>query len=435
MHLNHIGIQNFRCFGQLTLTLEPGLTVLVAENGGGKTAALDAIALGLSPFVQAMLRLKAPTPFSPNDVRLALSPKHTMEAVTPVHLSFEGSWQNQPLAWTMTYPATSRRQRAPELAELTTKLSQTNQRWVAAGPHAAGPVFPLLAYYGTGRLWPATPPKTKTAPLKPTTARAWGYAACLSSSSRYNQLVEWFRRYAYEAQQAQSPHAPQALLHAVQTAVNAVLEPTGWRDLVWDFVADDLAAQHPTLGRLPVRQLSDGLRTAIALVADLAHRAVRLNPQHGEHAPTLTPGLALIDEVDLHLHPTWQQHILGALQQAFPAVQFVVTTHSPQVLTTVRREQLRVLKRQANDQWLANPPTFSPLGQEASDALAHIMNTHPRPTTLPILTQVYAYEQLARAGQRETPAAHQILKELRAAGFEFQPTEQALLDWLSKKHG
>jgi predicted ATP-binding protein involved in virulence len=94
-------------------------------------------------------------------------------------------------------------------------------------------------------------------------------------------------------------------------------------------------AHHDQHGELSVALLSDGIRNMIGMVADIAFRATKLNPQFGFLAAKETPGVVLIDEVDMHLHPEWQQVVLQSLTTAFPALQFIVTTHSPQVLTTV----------------------------------------------------------------------------------------------------
>ena len=82
--------------------------------------------------------------------------------------------------------------------------------------------------------------------------------------------------------------------------------------------------------------LSDGYRNMLAIVADIAHRAGRLNPQLMDKAATETPGIVLIDEVDLHLHPKWQRRVLNDLRTAFPKVQFIVTTHSPFIIQSLK---------------------------------------------------------------------------------------------------
>ena len=78
-------------------------------------------------------------------------------------------------------------------------------------------------------------------------------------------------------------------------------------------------------------------------MADIARRAVILNEQDGAAAPALAEGVVLIDEIDLHLHPHWQQVVLDGLREIFPRLQFIVTTHSPQVLSSAENRQVRHL--------------------------------------------------------------------------------------------
>ena len=82
--------------------------------------------------------------------------------------------------------------------------------------------------------------------------------------------------------------------------------------------------------RIPVNQLSDGYKSTMSLVADIAYRMAVLNPQLLGDVCNETDGIVLIDEVDLHLHPKWQQRILGDLTEIFPKVQFIISTHAPE---------------------------------------------------------------------------------------------------------
>lgn len=96
--------------------------------------------------------------------------------------------------------------------------------------------------------------------------------------------------------------------------------------------------------RIPMNQLSDGYKSTISLVADIAYRMAVLNPQLLERVCMETDGIVLIDEVDLYLHPEWQQRILGDLTAIFPKVQFIVTTHAVPVISSAKSENLRILK-------------------------------------------------------------------------------------------
>lgn len=95
---------------------------------------------------------------------------------------------------------------------------------------------------------------------------------------------------------------------------------------------------------IPLSQMSDGYKSTISLIADIAYRMAVLNPQMGIDVIEKTDGVILIDEVDLHLHPAWQHRILGDLQEIFPRVQFIVTTHAPAVISSAKSENLMILK-------------------------------------------------------------------------------------------
>lgn len=91
---------------------------------------------------------------------------------------------------------------------------------------------------------------------------------------------------------------------------------------------------------LPIEYHSDGVRTYMEMVAELAYRCIVLNGYKGENAVLDTHGIVMIDELDLHLHPSWQKHVVADLQAAFPNIQFIATTHSPFIVQSLAREEL-----------------------------------------------------------------------------------------------
>ncbi|MBF0230613.1 MAG: AAA family ATPase, partial [Desulfamplus sp.] len=153
---------------------------------------------------------------------------------------------------------------------------------------------------------------------------------------------------------------------------------SGWQNIRFSPSAQEVAAEHPDFGILPVSILSDGIRNMIGLLADIAYRAVRLNPHLGNDAVRKTNGIVLIDEVDMHLHPGWQQLVLRDLQHqdAFPEIQFIVTTHNPQVVSTVKKESIRVLEI-GNE--AASVPIARTFGESSNDILETVMHTDFRP--------------------------------------------------------
>jgi predicted ATP-binding protein involved in virulence len=123
---------------------------------------------------------------------------------------------------------------------------------------------------------------------------------------------------------------------------------------------------------LELDQLSAGYRNQIALILDFAYRLSVVNP-HLDN-PLESPAILLIDEIELHLHPKWQQTIIPHLRKIFPNTQLIVTTHSPQVLTTVDYENISILKDNS-----VYHVTESTKGAEAKRMLENILETESRP--------------------------------------------------------
>jgi predicted ATP-binding protein involved in virulence len=184
----------------------------------------------------------------------------------------------------------------------------------------------------------------------------------LSASSSYKQFEQWFgwiyrsfreqQLEAFESETKFDEHSNtfKQSIDVVKNAVNALTQTaTGWGDIAYlSSAQQQIVLKHSKHGIMPLKMLSDGLRNVVVMVADLAFRCSKLNPHHGADAALKTSGVVMIDEVDMFLHPSWQQTIIQSLQTAFPKIQFIVTTHSPQVLTTCKAEQIRVL--QSTDQ-------------------------------------------------------------------------------------
>ena len=90
-------------------------------------------------------------------------------------------------------------------------------------------------------------------------------------------------------------------------------------------------------------QLSSGEKTVLLMVADIARRLVGVKENKSDNILE-TSGMILIDEIQMHLHPNWQRKILPALTKTFPNIQFIVTTHSPQVVSSLDKESVFILE-------------------------------------------------------------------------------------------
>ena len=204
--------------------------------------------------------------------------------------------------------------------------------------------------------------------------------------------------------------------------MNICLSILGWENLEYSSSLKEIVANHPQNGILPISLLSDGIRNMIGLVADIAYRMVRLNPQLGINAVKETPGIVLIDEVDMHLHPEWQQVVIGDLRKAFPKIQFIITTHSPQVLTTVMAESIRKVQWD-NNKAIIQLPEFS-YGFESNRLLEAIQEVNPRPQKLELVQQLNYYLDLVSKDQWDCPEAKKLRTQL---GEWFKGSEPELI--------
>ncbi|MEH2152989.1 AAA family ATPase [Nostoc sp.] len=126
---------------------------------------------------------------------------------------------------------------------------------------------------------------------------------------------------------------------------------------------------------LIVNQLSDGEKCLLAMVGDLARRLAIANP--GLTEPLQGEGVVLIDEIELHLHPKWQREIIPALTRTFPNCQFIVTTHSPQVISQVKPEGIYILEK--TDEGVVAKRPESSFGRDSNRILEDLMGVPARP--------------------------------------------------------
>lgn len=234
LQLDRLALRNYRCFANCTIDLHEELTVFVAENGRGKTAILDAIGIALGMFVDAVAGTRHQG-FDRTDVRLVKADTGAMAPGLPTEFAADGYVDGQPLHWSRalrkyTLRARSSTKDAKSLVLAAQSLSQ--RLTVSDGQNAgAASTLPLVAFYGTGRLWSEhrlTEGKKRYA--RDASGRISGYTDCLSSSSSFKGVVAWYENKMSEIGDPKfarelSKNVP--LVTAVQEAVRVVLEPTG----------------------------------------------------------------------------------------------------------------------------------------------------------------------------------------------------------------
>jgi predicted ATP-binding protein involved in virulence len=399
MKIEQLTLKNFRRFAELNVTFHPQMTVLVAPNGAGKSTILDAIAVAVSPFVAAF-DLGKGRGIAKSDARYnRLEQGSESEQLFPVEIKAR-----------FTEPVCSIRRELTGINNKTTNkdasaLAEFGEKLMTQVRQLEVVELPIVAYYGTGRLWQEHKNMERKSVVSG--SRSMGYEDCLTTASNFKQLQQWFTKATLaDLQQQQMSEVYQgyplkAQIQSIQAAIESVLQPASdWQNFHYSFSHEELAMSHPEQGILPVGLLSDGVRSMVSLIADLAWRCAKLNPQLGAQASLETAGLVLIDEVDMFLHPAWQQEVLGALKRTFPKVQFIVTTHSPQVISTVHEDCVRII----GEQQVFNAPQGNQ-GAESARVLKRVFGVEPRPQNDPMARMLAKYLDLVFADKWNDPDA------------------------------
>ncbi|MBS1812244.1 MAG: AAA family ATPase [Acidobacteria bacterium] len=378
MRIDRLHIQNFRKFADLTFDLHPQFTLLVGGNGSGKTTILDALAFCLGGWFSVPLETgrKYPCPIiQPKDARLIaekVGDRVQFQEQSPVRIIATGQiGDSSGLEWGQM-------------------LNQIHQ-WIVSQVEGkilefyfgnqANPLpdCPVLAFYGVNR---AARPKGNSGSLnislKPA-RRGDAYMHWFNEHINYAELRRWF--YRETAAVGASGGHKRPGYEVVRRAVFGCLPDAD--DLWFDVDRVDLVCSIKGQAQ-PLSNLSDGQRMLLAMVADIAIRAVTLNAHlipsdelGSEDSPLprvlqKTPGVVLIDELDAHLHPSWQRRVAADLKRTFPSIQFVCTSHSPQVIGEIPPEQIRII-----DGEVVYSPEHS-FGVDSSRILEEIMDTKPR---------------------------------------------------------
>jgi predicted ATP-binding protein involved in virulence len=328
MKLEYLKLTNFRGFREFEITFDPQFTVLLGGNMAGKTAVLEAAA-----FVLRHLLGSAETREIEDDevhhIVVSSGGIPQLQPQFPVALEAklaDERFQGGSAVWNLYCNARDRGTGVEE-APYTLLNYPLNED------------LPVLAYYGAHRNWNK---RQAAQDLRGIGNRYDGYVGAFDVRSAHAMMAGWIRKQTYvELQKGNRYVQPQ--LAAVEAAVGSCIE--GLKRFWFDVESDDLRLELNDGDIRPFYMLSEGYRNTVALVADIGWRASVLNPHHGPSAHQLTEGIVLIDELDLHLHPAWQRSIVADLRRTFPKIQFIVTTHSPQIVASVSRSQIRLLER------------------------------------------------------------------------------------------
>jgi predicted ATP-binding protein involved in virulence len=339
MNIKTLHVQNYKNFEDKTFEFTEGFNLFIGDNGTGKTAALEAIAAGISWYLDG-IGFKNFSYLKPNDVRQVSFLKEKVFTLEPqypsiVEASIEFILDSSNLLYSSRIT-----QNSLVSSSGNGDLSQLGSL-VAKRVHSGEDIIiPVICSYTAARTWfqgkgdinqsnstinpDSLTPKSRLAP----------YSDVFHLNFSIKNWRDWlFHMELIKLQEGQEIKIYEAVKKAIQTCLDDC-------DLVYfDMRRNELVVR--IQGKLmPFGLLSGGQSSMLAIVADIAYRMAQLNPHLLEKVTDETPGVVLIDELDLLLHPKWQRKVVDNLRKTFPKVQFIATSHSPFIIQSLRPGEL-----------------------------------------------------------------------------------------------
>lgn len=383
MRIDILRIQNFRGYENREFILHPEFNLVVGENGAGKTSFLEAAAVAVGSWLLG-IRGHDSRAIREQDVRKLremVEKRYRELPQYPVRVAAKGTihiakvardastgeigYEEEPrektVEWSRFIDGVGGRTKADakglkSIAEAMASAVYKNQ------PR----VLPLIRYFGAGRLWESVRDSDKKALSKHKGKQPaelaedaddldkamaeyeqlsepfYGYRMSVDKRCNPDDLIRWI---AFERRNELDEDEKSPALHLVYRAIESMLPEI--KSVHYSNKLGALVLHHRDGSKPTFNELSDGYRNIVAIAADIAIKAAMLNPQLAEKALEMTPGVVLVDELDLHLHPKWQRRVIEDLRRTFPRIQFICTTHSPFLIQSLRSgEELIVLDGQ-----------------------------------------------------------------------------------------
>ncbi|WP_319498114.1 AAA family ATPase [uncultured Cohaesibacter sp.] len=412
MKIKEIRCENFRRFKDFQISFQEDMTVLVAKNGAGKSSILDAISISLGAFFTRLPNVKG------------LSQKNSdflvyKDGKRPPYSRISCSTTDG-ISWDRTERRDKAKNTSSQIPQARglREINELADSYIDAINKSDEVTLPTIAYFGTGRGVFEVPQRKRG--FRKEFRRFDAYDSALDSKANFKNFIEYF--YALEDRELQLQKEKRSFdveipeLSAIRRAIEIFMpEFSNLRAALPAGIMLDWK-RGGTSYPLRIEQLSDGYRIALVMVMDIASRMAEANP-HASN-PLDGPGIVLIDEVELHLHPGWQQRILLDLRRTFPNIQFVVSTHSAHAISTVRVEQLRVID------WIDESPTIVKIpfseGAAVDDVLDDILGVERRPPDVPIVKKLKEYSGLVESGKWNDQVAIELKREIDAWGKGYE---------------
>lgn len=342
--LNEISISNYKLYKKVSLKFSPNVNLFIGDNGNGKTAFLNAVYHLISAFQFMFTESKN---YNKNKISIEDDIHFEIEESVSGLPNIKKEKETQLLGDIIMNGNNYEISRGKKAgggaagAALNKDLEHYIEQIEIANKYFCTPILPVFSFFTTNRLLSKENNMQKLAKN-----RFEIYNETIRSRNNISGVTQFIKDCFIEQEKYQnSVPAFIIIKSALEKAYECLLEKEQENKTVELKYYFNKIVLHIGEQYIPLDQMSDGYQAILGIVADLAYRIVILNP-NTEDVLKNTPGVVLIDEIDLHLHPKWQKKFLGILKEIFPKIQIIATTHSPFVIQSLKpkNDKLFILK-------------------------------------------------------------------------------------------
>lgn len=372
MKIQSLELNNFRKYSNLRIDFpQENFLVFIASNGEGKTTILDSLSYCFSHITGQLfsnqVKYKIETMLMEDDIKVGAESTTCKTKINWPDIDLEIEVARNKAENSSSFKLTPNN----FLSTIRDKIKNDHNYTI-----------PILHYYRANR----TNIRYSHLPLVPTyDPKLWAYSHAFAKSiSSFKDFEFW---YSAMSKMGDSSAEKENLIHTVNKSIleflNVLNDENRYKDIrlrhtnpnekaIADQYRLEILIENSWI---KLRNLSSGEKYMILLIGDISRRLFiannkSANSHNGE-------GIVLIDEIELHLHPTWQRNVIDSITKAFPNVQFIFSTHSPQVLSSVSDENIIILEK---DKWFTSG--ISPKGKDSNSILEELMSTSRRPKNI-----------------------------------------------------
>ena len=357
--IEEITLHNYRRFEKKTFKLNENMNLLIGTNASGKTSILESVNVALGAYLAAY-KYYVPSRFvyniSESDVRRKFSSPARKDILTssdiaqyPCSIDVELIMDKKTYKYKRILEKRGGRTKFDGQNPMQTQVVTWENNMKQGDGSDERFIFPLVLYLSSARLWN----ENKNSDFNydvPT--RTDAYNRCLDKKRGMQMAFGYIRRLveiANQENEGEEYPAYSLIMDAIKESMKDELK--SGETIEYALRYNGLALVEEDQTWIPFDGLSDGYRGVIKIVADIATRMCILNPYLKKDTLKKTPGIVIIDELDLSLHPSWQKRIVNTLTSIFPKVQFICASHSPFIIQSLKEGQLISLDGEIDDEY------------------------------------------------------------------------------------